>query len=179
MWGWNINLLFAGVEEVSWIGDLFENICVTDKHIFLVNMIWMNSILGRCTKLSSNWNSDWTGGRGQLKEGLKNICRKIIWVRKRIKLVFRLDLNANFVFWLISLKISDSNLFWIKNFFARACGVPAVDVRVVDCWQWRSGHYFHPSFPFFSCFFPPFFFPVFFSVATFSHRRSARIKKLI
>ena len=31
---------------------------------------------------------------------------------------------------------------------------------------------------FFSFFFSPFFFP-FFSVATFSHRRSARIKKLI
>ena len=63
--------------------------------------------------------------------------------------------------------------------FWRACGVPAVGVRAVDCWQWRSGHYFHPSFLFFPCFFPPFF-PVFFSsVATFSHRRSARIKKLI
>ena len=55
---------------------------------------------------------------------------------------------------------------------ARACGVPVVGVRAVDCWQWRSGHYFHPSFLL--------FFPFFFSsVATFSHRRSARIKKLI
>ena len=57
---------------------------------------------------------------------------------------------------------------------ARACGVPAVGVWAVDCWQWRNGHYFHPSFPFFSLFFPPFS-----SVATFSHRRSARIKKRI
>ena len=55
-------------------------------------------------------------------------------------------------------------------FLARACAVPAVGVRAVDCWQWRSGHCFHPSFP---------FFPVFSSIATFSHRRSARIKKLI
>ena len=36
---------------------------------------------------------------------------------------------------------------------ARACGVPAVGVRAVDCWQWRSGHYFHQSFPFFPVFF--------------------------
>ena len=43
------------------------------------------------------------------------------------------------------------------SILARACGVPAVGVRVVDCWQWRSGHYFHPSFPF-SFFFP--FFPL-------------------
>ena len=42
---------------------------------------------------------------------------------------------------------------------AWACGVPAVGVRAVDCWQWRSGHYFHPSFLFFF----PFFFPPFFS----------------
>ena len=60
---------------------------------------------------------------------------------------------------------------------ARACGVSAVGVRAVDCWQRRSGHYFHPYFfppPFFSVFFPRFS-----SVATFSHRRTARIKKLI
>ena len=37
---------------------------------------------------------------------------------------------------------------------ARACGVPAVVVRAVDCWQWRSGHYSHQSF---LCFFPPLF----------------------
>ena len=43
---------------------------------------------------------------------------------------------------------------------ARAFGVPAVGVRAVDCWQWRSGHYFHPYFLFF--FFPRFF-PFFFS----------------
>ena len=55
---------------------------------------------------------------------------------------------------------------------AWACGVPVVGVRVVDCWQWRSGHYNHQSFLLlFSRFFP--------SVETFSHRRSARIKKLI
>ena len=57
---------------------------------------------------------------------------------------------------------------------ARACGVSAVGVRAVDCWQWRTAHYFHPSFLFF-----PVFFSRFSSVATFSHRRSARIKKLI
>ena len=50
---------------------------------------------------------------------------------------------------------------------ARACGVPAVGVWVVDCWQWLSGHYCHHSFHIF-----------FFSVTTFSHR-SARITKLI
>ena len=66
---------------------------------------------------------------------------------------------------------------------ARACGVPAFGVRTVDCWQWRSGHYFHPSFLFFPVFSPsfspPFFSRFFPSVATFSHRMSARIKKLI
>ena len=25
---------------------------------------------------------------------------------------------------------------------ARACGVPAVGIQAVDCWQWRSCHYF-------------------------------------
>ena len=59
-----------------------------------------------------------------------------------------------------------------SDLLARACGVPAVGVWAVDCWQWCSGHYFHPYFLFF---FPRFFF----SVATFSHRRRARIKKLI
>ena len=43
-----------------------------------------------------------------------------------------------------------TNFFWLFPDFswllARACGVPAVGVRAVDCWQWRSGHYFHPSF---------------------------------
>ena len=42
-----------------------------------------------------------------------------------------------------------------------ACGVPADGVRVVDCWQWRSGHYFHQSFLFIPVF-PPVFF-LFFS----------------
>ena len=37
-----------------------------------------------------------------------------------------------------------SMLLWFV--LARACGVPAVGVRAVDCWQWRSGHYFHPYF---------------------------------
>ena len=56
------------------------------------------------------------------------------------------------------------------HLLAQACGVPAVGVLAVNCWQWRSGHYFHPSllfffspgffFPFFS---PPFFFSRFFS----------------
>ena len=35
---------------------------------------------------------------------------------------------------------------------ARALGVPVVGVRAVDCWQQRSGHYFHQSFPFFPLF---------------------------
>ena len=48
----------------------------------------------------------------------------------------------------------------------RSAGV----VWAVDCWQQCSGHYLHQSF------FPPVFF---FSVVTFSHRRSAQIKKLI
>ena len=43
----------------------------------------------------------------------------------------------------------------------RACSVPAVGVRAVDCWQWRSGHYFHPFFLcFFPVFSPPFFSPL-------------------
>ena len=47
----------------------------------------------------------------------------------------------------------------VATILARACGVPAVDVRAVDCWQWRSGHYFHLYFlSFFSRFFSPFFF---------------------
>ena len=50
---------------------------------------------------------------------------------------------------------------------ARACGVPAVGVRAVDCWPLFSSV--------FSFFFPPRFLS---SVATFSHRRSARIKNL-
>ena len=29
---------------------------------------------------------------------------------------------------------------------ARACGVPAVVVKTVDCWQWRSGHWKRHSF---------------------------------
>ena len=29
---------------------------------------------------------------------------------------------------------------WISLLLARACGVPVVVVRAVDCWQWRSGH---------------------------------------
>ena len=63
---------------------------------------------------------------------------------------------------------------------ARACGVPVVGVRAVDCWQWRSGHYFHLSF----LFFPPVFFSGFSgffppSRPTYSHRRSAQIKELI
>ena len=55
-----------------------------------------------------------------------------------------------------------------RHSLARACGVPQVGVRAVDCWQWHSGHYSHQSF----------LFSVFFTV-TFSHRWSARIKKLI
>ena len=70
----------------------------------------------------------------------------------------------------------NSNDINIALILARPCGVPACGVRAVDWWQWLSGHYFH--FFFFFGFFPPVF-PVFFSVATFSHRRSARIKKLI
>ena len=68
----------------------------------------------------------------------------------------------------------------VRDLFAQAGGVPAVGVRVVDCWQWCSGHYNHQSFLLFFPFFPPVFpFLFFFSVATFSLRRSARIKKLI
>ena len=66
---------------------------------------------------------------------------------------------------------------WVwSNKLARVCDVLAVGVRAVNRWQWRSGHYNHQSF----LFSPPFFSPSpFFSVMTFSHRRSARIKKLI
>ena len=38
-----------------------------------------------------------------------------------------------------------------QRVLARACGVPAVAVRAVDCWQWCSGHYSPPS----PVFFPP------------------------
>ena len=37
----------------------------------------------------------------------------------------------------------------MQYLLARACGGWAVCVRAVDCWQWRSGHYNHQSFPFF------------------------------
>ena len=40
-----------------------------------------------------------------------------------------------------------------REHLARAGGVPAIGVRAVDCWQWRSGNYFHQSF-LFSRFFP-------------------------
>ena len=75
---------------------------------------------------------------------------------------------------------SIKDYWWMqKTILARACGVPTVGVRSVDCWQWRSGHYFHPSFPLFFPFFPPVFPPHFFpSIATFSHRMSSRIKNL-
>ena len=33
-------------------------------------------------------------------------------------------------------------------FLARVYCVPAVGVRAVDCWQWRSGNYNHEAFPF-------------------------------
>ena len=58
---------------------------------------------------------------------------------------------------------------WSDNIkLARACGVPVVTVRPVDRWQWRSGHFSHQSF-----------FSFLLSTVTFSHRKSARIKKLI
>ena len=43
---------------------------------------------------------------------------------------------------------------WTMFELARACGVRAVGVRAVDCWQWRSGHI--------SLFFSSVFFSVFF-----------------
>ena len=46
-------------------------------------------------------------------------------------------------------------LHWRPSLLPRACGVPAVCVRAVNCWQWRSGHYSHQSFLFFFFFFPP------------------------
>ena len=54
--------------------------------------------------------------------------------------------------------VSDIQKVWYADvallslLLARACGVPAVVVRVVDCWQWRSGHYSHQSFLFSSVF---------------------------
>ena len=41
--------------------------------------------------------------------------------------------------------------WYLGTLLAQAYGVPAVGVRAVDCWQWRSGHYNHQSF--FSSFF--------------------------
>ena len=41
------------------------------------------------------------------------------------------------------------SLLIISSILAHACGLPAVGTRAVDCWQWRSGHYFHQSFLFF------------------------------
>ena len=82
--------------------------------------------------------------------------------------------------WILSIIINKYSLTFIVTFIhtllMRACGVPAVGVLAVDCWQWGSGHYNHSSSP---SFFPPIFSIFFFSVATFSHRRSAQIKKLI
>ena len=46
-------------------------------------------------------------------------------------------------------------LDWMNLILVRACGVPAVIVRAVDCWQWRSGHYSHQSFLLRSLFFSP------------------------
>ena len=52
--------------------------------------------------------------------------------------------------------ISSPIFFLDPQFLARACGVPVVVIRAVDCWQWRSCHYFHQSFlP------PPFYSPIF------------------
>ena len=42
------------------------------------------------------------------------------------------------------------------NVLARACGIPAVGIWAVNCWQWRIRQYNHQSFlflPFFSRFF--------------------------
>ena len=66
-------------------------------------------------------------------------------------------------FQLISAKFFFENwsIFGPKTQLARACGVPAVGVRAVNCWQWRSGHYTHQSFPFFLPIFSPFFLPFF------------------
>ena len=81
--------------------------------------------------------------------------------------------------WDMRNKIQNQGLFFhnVYHFelydiiLARAYGVPADSSRAVDCWQWCSGHYFHQSSLLHSLFF--------FSAVTFSHRRSARIKKLI
>ena len=62
----------------------------------------------------------------------------------------------------------------IISLLARACGVPAVGVRAVDCWQWRSGHYFHQSF----LFFPPRFFSRFSPSRPFLQERLLASKNL-
>ena len=52
------------------------------------------------------------------------------------------------------INISGGLMTWVaglgdtKLVLAQAGGVPAVGVRAVDCWQWRTGHYFHPYFLF-------------------------------
>ena len=55
--------------------------------------------------------------------------------------------NISQVFWKSWLKGS-----WEFSYvlvLARACGVPAVGIRAVDCWQWRSFFpFFSPSRPF-------------------------------
>ena len=99
--------------------------------------------------------------------GIFNFVRLLIqwqdWIRGAIKKICTKLFKTIILCWK-----AESFIYTMqkKELLGRACGVLAVGVRAVDCLHWRSGQYFHQSFHFSS-------------VATFSHRRSARIKKLI
>ena len=79
------------------------------------------------------------------------VCRRNIqtWIKRFLES----SLNALWILLILSLIPAPR----ATSKLAQVFGVPAVGVWAVDCWQWRSGHFFHPSFPF--LFFPLFFFP--------------------
>ena len=143
--------------------NVFNTIHLT-THSRVVSMLIYNSFWG-CLKFVTHIVTFW---------GAMLVCNAIFSCHEQLK-----KWCCHSVSPCVCSSILFSFLLVSFDFLAQACGIPVVAVRAVECWQWRSGHYFHPYFPFF---FPPFFFfsPRFFSsVATFSHRRSARIKKLI
>ena len=68
----------------------------------------------------------------------------------------QINASQSLVMQMVNVVFPHEYLVWI---LAGGCGVPAVNVLAVNCWQWHSGHYFHQSFflsplPFFSCFSP-------------------------
>ena len=68
------------------------------------------------------------------------VCRRNIqtWIKRFLES----SLNALWILLILSLIPAPR----ATSKLAQAFGVPAVGVWAVDCWQWRSGHYFHPFF---------------------------------